>query len=595
MSRLRILFVAVPVALAAGAVLWIAFRPESRPEPPFRVRYIDVTDASGIRFRHSNGATGRKLLPETMGSGVAVIDFDQDGRPDLFFVNSRSWPGHSAPADDRPTQALYRNRGDGTFEDVTKKVGLDVELFGMGVAVADYDNDRWPDIYITAVGGNRLYRNHGGQRYEDVTGAAAVGGPSDWPDTSSEAFFKITEPISFPSSAAWLDYDGDGRLDLFVCYYLTWSPAVDLAVQAVLPGGIRAYVPPTEFRAAQCRLYRGVDGTRFEDVTGSSGVKVVENGALVGKSLGVAVCDPDSDGWPDIVVACDMTRNLFFHNVASTDGRRFEETGHAVNLAYAEARPRGGMGIDTVEILPGSLAVAVVNFSNEPNSLFQLRSSNPIRFIDAAVSTGLAGMTRSPMKFGALFVDADLDGRPDFFTANGHLEPDIEKAQGGHTYAQSAQLFWNTGESNHLWTDATRQELGADLFRPLVGRGCASLDFDADGDLDLVVTENGGRARLFRNDNATSNNWVALSLTGNGKGTNRDAIGAEITLEAGGRTQRRTITTARGYLSQSDFLATFGLGPATAVDRVIVRWPGRTGSSRSWENLAAGKRHLLAQ
>ena len=595
MPRLRILLVAVPAVLAAAAILWIAFRPEAHPAPPLRVRFVDVTDSSGIHFRHFNGATGRKLLPETMGSGVAVIDFDQDGRPDLFFVNSRAWPGHSLPTRERPTQALYRNRGEGLFEDVTRQVGLDVELFGMGVAVADFDNDRWPDIYITAVGGNRLYRNRGGQEFVDVTSAASVGGPSAWPDTSAESFLRITESISFPSSAGWLDYDGDGRLDLFVCYYLDWSPAGDLAVQAVLPGGIRAYVPPTEFRATQCRLYRNIDGTRFEDVTDSSGVKVVENGAPVGKSLGVAICDPDSDGWPDVVVACDMTRNLFFHNVEGTGGRRFEEMGHAVNLAYSEARPRGGMGIDTAEVLQGSLAVAIVNFSNEPNSLFQLRSPRPIRFIDTAVSTGLAGMTRLPMKFGALFFDADLDGRPDLFTANGHLEPDIEKAQGGHTYAQSAQLFWNTGESTRLWAAATRAEMGEDLFRPLVGRGCASLDFDGDGDLDLVVTENGGRARLFRNDNATSNNWIALSLTGNGTGSNRDAIGAEIELVAGGQSQRRTITTARGYLSQSDLTATFGLGPTTVVEKVTVRWPGRTGAIRTWENLAAGKRHFLAQ
>jgi hypothetical protein len=530
-----------------------------------------------------------------MGSGVAVIDFDRDDRPDLFFVNARAWPGHPAPTGAQPTQALYRNRGDGTFEDVTQALGLDVELFGMGVAVADYDNDRWPDVFITAVGGNRLYRNRDGKRFEDVTAAAGIGGPSELPVVKEEAFLSIADPISFPSSTTWLDYDGDGRLDLFVCNYLSWSPAVDLAVRAVLPGGVRAYVPPTEFRATQCQLYRNVNGARFEDVTDEAGVKVVENGAPVGKALGVAVCDPDRDGWPDVVVACDMTRNLFFHNIASAGGRRFEEMGHAVNVAYAEARPRGGMGIDAAEVMPETLAIAVVNFSNEPNTLFQLRSARPIRFVDSAVSTGLAGMTRSPMKFGALFLDADLDGRPDFLTANGHLEPDIATAQGGHTYAQPAQLFWNTGEPSSLWTAATREEIGEDLFRPLVGRGCAYLDFDGDGDLDLVVTENGGRARLFRNDNATGHNWVAFSLAGNGQDVNRNAIGAEITVDAGGRTQRRYVTTARGYLSQSDLTATFGLGRAASVDKVTVRWPGRKGETKTWESLAVGRRHVLSQ
>src|SRR5439155_17295002 len=202
-------------------------------------------------------------LPETMGSGVAVLDFDRDGRPDLFFVNSRPWPGQPG----RATPALYRNKGDGTYEDVTAAVGLDVELFGMGVAVADYDNDGWPDIFVTAVGGNRLFRNVGGKRFEDVTAAAGVGGPSRWPAVAADEFLKISEPITFPSSAAWLDFDGDGRLDLFVCYYLTWSPAADLGVRAVLPSGVRAYVPPTQFPAAHCALYRNVDGTRFEDVS----------------------------------------------------------------------------------------------------------------------------------------------------------------------------------------------------------------------------------------------------------------------------------------------------------------------------------------
>jgi hypothetical protein len=316
----------------------------------------------------------------------------------------------------------------------------------------------------------------------------------------------------------------------------------------------------------------------------------------VGKALGVCVCDPDRDGWPDIVVACDTTRNLFFHNVASAQGgRKFEEIGLAANVAYAEGRPRGAMGTDAAEILPDTLAVAVVNFSNESNTLLQLRRAKPIGFTDTAVSTGLAGPSRAPMKFGAVFLDADLDGRPDFFTANGHLEPDIAAAQAGQTYAQAAQLFWNTGDAARLWDPATPAQVGPDLFKPLVGRGCAYLDYDGDGDPDLVVTENGGPARLFRNDNATGHNWVAFSLVGNGVTTNRDAVGAELTVEAGGRTQRRYVTTARGYLSQSDLAAPFGLAGATTVDKVTVRWPGRAGRTQTWANLPAGRRHTLTE
>jgi hypothetical protein len=595
MPRSRAPLFCVAVALAAGVGLWVALRPSPRPEPSFPVRFVDVTESAGIRFRHFNGMTGKKLLPETMGSGVAVIDFDRDGRPDLFFVNARPWPGQPAPSTGAPTQALYRNKGDGTFEDVTNATGLNVELFGMGVAVADYDNDGWPDIFVTAVGGNRLFRNTEGKRFEDATAAAGVTGTGSWPAVGGDEFLKVTEPVSFPSSAAWLDYDGDGRLDLFVCNYLTWSPAADLGVQAVLPNGVRAYVPPTQFRAADCALYRNVDGRRFEDATDAAGIRLRENGVPVGKPLGVCVCDPDRDGWPDVVVACDTTRNLFFHNVAAAGGRKFDEIGLAANVAYAEGRPRGAMGIDAAEILPDTFAVAVVNFSNESNTLLQLRRSNPIGFSDAAVSTGLAAPSRAPMKFGAVFLDADLDGREDFFTANGHLEPDIAAAQAGQTYAQAAQLFWNTGEPTKLWNPATAAQVGPDLFRPVVGRGCAYLDYDVDGDLDLVVTENGGPARLFRNDNATGHHWIGFSLVGDGTATNRDAIGAEITVEAGGRTRRRYVSTARGYLSQSDLAATFGLAEAATVDKVTVRWPGRGGHVQSWENLSVGKRHTLTE
>ena len=591
--RLLVFILGLLLVASALAALWFARRPV--PRPPFPVRFVDVTDEAGIRFRHFNGAAGKKLLPETMGSGVAVIDYDRDGRPDLFFVNSRPWPGQPAPPTGRPTAALYRNRGDGKFEDVTAALGLDVELFGMGVTAADYDNDGWPDIFITAVGGNRLFRNVSGKHFEDVTAQAGVGGPSRWPTVSTEEFLQQSDPITFPSSAAWLDYDGDGRLDLFVCYYLTWSPAADLAVQAVLPNGARAYVPPTQFHPTQCALYRNLDGQRFADVTGSSGVKITENGEPIGKALGVSVCDPDGDGWPDVMVACDTTRNLFFHNVAAGNGRRFEEIGLAANVAYAEGRPRGGMGIDSGDILPRGLAVVVANFSNEPDTLLHLRNADPIRFVDIAVSTGLAGLSRAPMKFGALFADFDLDGRPDLFTANGHLEPDIAAAQGGHSYAQPAQLFWNTGEPTRLWDLATANKCGEDLFMPLVGRGCAYLDFDGDGDLDLVVTANGGRGRLFRNDNSTGRNWIAFALVGNGTTTNRDAIGAEITIEAGDSIHRAYLGTARGYLSQSDQVVTFGLGPVKNVRKVTVRWPGREGKTQTWENLAGGQQHALKQ
>ncbi|QEL13520.1 CRTAC1 family protein [Limnoglobus roseus] len=596
-SRLPRWLLGSALLIALAVAVGFALRPPSVPPEgtPVDAKFVDVTDRAGIRFRHVSGA-GQKLLPETMGAGVAVLDFDRDGRPDLFFVNGRLWPGDTNSAFGRATQALYRNRGDGTFEDVTAASGLDIPLYGMGVAVADYDNDGWPDVFITAIGGSRLFRNVGGTRFEDVTVPAGLD-ESKWPNESAVAFARRADPISFPSSAAWLDYDGDGRLDLFVCHYVTWSPAHDLGVAAVLPGGRRAYVPPQQFPGAQCQLLHNVDGTRFEDVSATAGVLVTEPGnpaRPVGKALGVVVCDPDGDGWPDVIVANDTVRNFFFHNQAGpTGGRVFQEAGLFAGLAYADGRPRGGMGIDAGEIAPGALTVVVANFTHEPNSLFRLRKPNPILFTDVAAEAGLGHPSQRPMKFGAVFFDFDRDGRLDLFTANGHLEPDIGMAQPGQTHAQPGQLFWNTGRPRETFVPL-KNATGGDLFPPMVGRGCAYLDYDGDGKLDLVVTENGGRARLFRNETPDDNGWVRLVLVGDGR-TNRDAIGAEVTVFAGGTVQRRYVTPSHGYLSQCESAVYFGLGPTADVDRVAVRWPGRDVNTQEWQNISGRATYRLSQ
>jgi len=586
------------VGLCAAAALVLGWRAAPVAAPAAPVAFTDASEAAGVRFQHANGAAGRKLLPETMGAGVVAFDYDGDGRPDLFFVNGCPWPGASVEA--RPTGTLYRNKGDGTFEDATATAGLGVTLYGLGACAGDFDNDGFPDLFVTAVGGNRLFRNVGGVRFEDVTAAAGLA-EDIWPTAADAAAFERRDrPVSFPASATWLDYDGDGKLDLFVCQYLTWSPAYDLGIRAVLPGGRRAYVPPTQFPGAPSRLYRNLGGGRFADVSAAAGVEVTEptgpNGAAVaiGKSLGVVACDPDGDGWPDLAVANDTVRNFLFRNVPDgKGGRKFEEAGLAANVAYAEGRPRGGMGIDAAELEPGKAALLVANFSNEPDTLLSVRKAHPLLFQDYAAAWGLASPSRGPMKFGALFLDYDLDGRLDVLTVNGHLEPDIALARPQQVQPEAAQLFRNTGtaEVPHFEPAAD----AGDLLTPLVGRGVAALDFDGDGAPDLAVSTNGGPAKLFRNTLAHGHHWVRLKLVGDGVRSNRDALGATVEVTAGPETRRFYLCGARGYLSQSELTLTVGLGDRTAVERVTVRWPGRDAGVQTWSALAADREHRLVQ
>ncbi len=576
---------------------------ETLPVPA--VKFTDVTAPAGITFQHVNGLSGKKLLPETMGGGVAVLDFDRDGRQDILFVNSCPWPGRQ-DRDRKATPALYRNKGAGTFEDVTEKAGLNVPLYGMGVAVGDYDNDGFPDVFISCVGEHRLFRNDAGKRFRDATKEAGVGGGGALPDCSWDEFLTVNKPIPFGSSATFLDYDGDGRLDLFVCHYVTWSPAHDLDVSTSLRGGDRSFAQPKEFAGSQCRLFRNVDGKRFEDVSEKAGLLVTQPDGTgpnatrrpVAKALGVVACDVDGDGWPDLIVANDTVRNFFYHNVPGPDGTRvFQEDADRCSLAYADQGvPRGGMGIDWGEYLPGKFAVVVTNFALEPSTFFRQAGPKALRFSDAALSVGLAGPSRQPLKFCAFFFDYDLDGRLDLLTCNGHIEPDIAAVQTTQKYDQPAQLFWNTGQTNPLFEPVTAGTAGADLFKPMVGRGSAYLDYDGDGDPDVVLVANGGPARLLRNDNALGHRWVRLALEGDGKRSNRSAIGAQLTIEAGGQVYHRQVSGARGYLSQSELPVTVGLGKAEAIDKVTVRWPGKdAGPPQVWEKLSAGHTYELKQ
>jgi hypothetical protein len=538
------------------------------------VRFVDVTRSSGVDFVHCNAARGEKLLPETMGSGLAFLDYDGDGDQDLLLVNSDEWQPRKG--DPRPTQALYRNDGKGHFDDVTAQAGLDQTFFGMGVAVGDYDNDGDPDLYLTALGGGRLYRNDGG-RFINVTEQAHARASSGW-----------------LTSAAFFDMENDGDLDLFVCCYLAWTAEIDRAADFQLAGTGkgRAYGPPTHFKGTLCTLLRNDRGT-FVDCSAGAGVQVrtPDLKEPVAKALGVAPYDVDGDGLVDLAVANDTQPNFLFHNLG---GGKFEEIGLTSGVAFDQSgAARGAMGIDWGDFKnDGSLGLAIGNFANEMTALYVTDDPPSLQFSDLANLYGLGAPTQPPLKFGLFFFDYDLDGRLDLLSTNGHLESDIAKVQASETYAQSAQLFWNTGRPGRdLFALVDAQVAGPDLFRPIVGRGSAYADIDGDGDLDVVFTSSGGPALLFRNDGGSKNHWLRLSLRGTK--SNRDAIGARVELRAGGLEQRRQLFPARSYLSSVELPLTFGLGRVDRVDSVKITWP--SGATTELKDLEADRVVQIAE
>jgi hypothetical protein len=521
------------------------------------VRFADVTHAAGIAFRHNSGAYGGKLLPETMGAGCAFLDYDADGWPDILFVNGADWPGHRRG---RSTLALYRNNRNGTFTDVTRAAGLDVELYGMGVAVGDYDNDGFPDIFITAVGQNRLFRNTGRGRFVDVTRAAGLAGRS-----------------AFSTSAMWVDVDRDGHLDLFVCNYVRWS--ADHDVFCSTDGTTKTYCTPEAYRGDTCWLFRNRGNGTFEDVTATSGVFDTSS-----KSLGVAMIDTDGDGWMDLVVANDTQPNKLYRN--RRDGT-FEEMGVRAGVAFsADGRARAGMGIDAGDFDgSGRMGIAVTNFDGEMVGLY--RSLGPGLYEDVAIKAGIGDPSRHRLGFGCLFADLDLDGALDLVVANGHINPQARRANDvGAAYPPL--LFQNQGGGTFRDVAA---EAGADFARPRVGRGLAAADFDRDGDVDLLMTTNNGPAVLFRNDQAAGHRSLRLTLAGTT--SNRDAIGARVRVVAGGATQTRLVRSGSSYLSQSELPLTFGVGRRDQVDRVVVDWP--SGRTDEFPRLATGRAYRIVE
>jgi enediyne biosynthesis protein E4 len=559
-------------ALCAGAYFVLKPKPAEPPEnvaqlvapksavaPAAEIpdaRFTDVTAASGITFTHVNGAYGEKLLPETMGGGVAFFDYDCDGHQDLLFVNSTYWPGHVPEGKTPPTMALYHNDGHGHFTDVTAGSGLDVSLYGMGVAVGDYDNDGLPDVFISCVGGNHLFHNEGNGKFKDVTAQAGVGGAAgDW-----------------STSCAWVDYDNDGKLDLFVCNYVRWSPEIDREVGYKLAGGGRAYGQPFKFQGAFCYLYHNEGNGTFKDVSAQAGIQVksLATGLPVGKSLGIAPVDLDGDGRIDLVVADDSVQNFVFHNEG--DGT-FKEIGAMCGIGFdSYGRPRGAMGIDAARYRnDDALGILIGNFTEEMTALY-VSQDKPLSFADETIAEGIGPAGLRQLKFGVMFFDYDLDGRLDVLTANGQLDEEIGRIQPGQEYRQPAQLFWNAGRrGGGCFVSVTSEKCGPDLFKPIAGRGCAFADIDGDGDLDVVLTQLGGRPLLLRNDQNFGHHWIRLKLIGSK--SNRDAIGAWIKVNLNGQTLWRQVMPTRGYLSQSELPVTIGLGAATKPDGVEIIWP----------------------
>lgn len=544
--------------------------PDARPGSADRAapapRFVDITEAAGIDFKRLDGARGERLLPETMGGGVAFVDIDNDGLVDVLLVDGGDWP-HSSPR--QPAQhRLYRNLGGGRFDDVSAALGLQQDFHGMGVAVADVDADGWQDLLLTGIGGVRLLRNRNG-RLEDVSHAAGVAGlAQDW-----------------TTAASFLDADGDGDLDLFVGQYVQWSREIDLAVDYQLAGFGRAYGPPMNFAGTDNRLYLQAAPWQFSEVSAQSGLQIrhPSSGQPVGKALGVVTTDLDEDGDCDLVVANDTVRNFVFLN----DGRgQFLEMGAEWGLAFdRDGNATGAMGIDSGWIgTPPRHALLLGNFANEMSSLY-LRQGAGL-YSDDAIIEGIGPATRMALTFGTLMFDYDLDGRLDLLQTNGHIEEAIEQVQTTQHYRQPGQLFWNCGEDcarRYLQVDAV--ETGA-LANPIVGRGSAYADIDSDGDLDLIVAAVAGAPALLRNDQATGHDWIAIRLQD--RGGNRDALGARLQLETTEGIQLREIATSRGYLSAVEPIAHFGLGGAT-IRSLSIRWPDGARQQLAASELQAGR------
>jgi len=505
------------------------------------IQFRDVTQQAGIHFTHNNGAFGKKFLPETMGPGVAFIDYDNDGWPDIFLVNGMDWPGH---VQKHSTPKLYHNNHDGTFTDVTHIAGLDVEMFGLGVAVGDYDNDGYDDLFVTAYGQSRLFHNNGNGTFTDVTQKAGLLGPKE-----------------FSTSTAWVDYDKDGHLDLVVGNYVQWTPETDL--YCTLDGKSKSYCTPESYKGTAVRLWHNRGDGTFEDATQKAGLNEPTS-----KTLGVAVLDYDNDGWPDLLLSNDTQPNKLYRN---NGNGTFTEKAVVAGVAFSEdGIARAGMGVDASDYdHSGYPSLLITNFSNQMISLYHNEGKG--LFVDEAPRSDIGRASLLTLGFGCFFFDFDLDGWPDVLVANGHIDADIQRVQANVKYAMPPHLFRNNGKGKF---EEVTKSLGPAFASARVGRGAAYADINNDGRLDLLLSTNGGPVYLFRNDAqgpAASNHSLRIKLIGTK--SNRDGIGTTVKLTAGGETQTQMLRSGSSYLSASELVLTFGLAQREKADSIEIRWP----------------------